>query len=297
MKNKILHLTHPTFDVSKVLPDSKLLCRLTKFLDQTEYHTSLGDLDSLEILKISQEFDTVNFVNNNFDINSDIYFETLLLLNSLSHKKSITGYQPSTVENFLSCDVDQRPRQPVLWVFGCSHSHGTGLCNEELNFGQHMSQKLRMPLKLVSLPGSSVDWSLRHLICANFQSGDVVVWQITNPERLSYGMPPAEIQLSNCDQSHMLETFTDQHVVFSTLASVNQGTRFLRSQPVKFVLASVSEKSPIFYRLLLEYTKYPEYCYIPKIFLDRGNDHAHPGPLSHKALAQHLLDHLQYNND
>ena len=297
MKNKLLHLTHPTFDVSALLPNSRLLCDITQSLDHAEYHTSLGDLDNHEILKISRDFDTVNFINNNFDINSDIYFETLLLLNSMSHKKSITGYQKSTVENFLSCDVEQRPQHPVLWVFGCSYSHGTGLYPEELNFGQHMSQKLGMELKLVSLPGSSTDWSLRHLMCANFQPGDIVVWQITSPDRLSYGLPPTEIRFGYSNQSHMLETFTDQHLMFSALIALNQGTRFLRSQPVKFVIASIAGKSPIFYPCLLEYTKYPEYCYIPKIFLDLGNDQLHPGPLSHKSLAHHLLDHLQYIND
>lgn len=297
MKNRILHLSHPTFDVNSIVPNSKLLCDIYQSLEHTEYHTSLGDLETHEILKVSHEFDTVNFINKNFDVNSTIYFETLLLLNSISHKKPITGYQPPYVENFLSMDVEQRPQRPTLWVFGCSHSYGTGLEPGELNFGQYISQQLDMPMKLVSLPGSSLEWSLRHLMCANFCPGDIVIWQITSPERISYGLPPTEIMLRDATQRHLIETFTDQHLEFSFLNSFNQGIRFLRSKQVKFVTTAIMNYSPIFYPCLIEFTKYPEYCFVPRIFLDRGNDQEHPGPLSHKALAQHLLDHLKYTND
>jgi len=297
MTNKVLHLAHPEFDVSKILPNSILLCDVTQSLSGPQYHTSFGDLTNQEILKISQNFDTINFLKNNFDTNSYIYFETLLLLNNLSHQKSITGYHRPDVENLLSLDVQQRPQEPILWVFGCSHSYGSGLFPQELNFGQHMSNEYKMPLKLIALSGSSIDWSLRHLFDSNFREGDIVVWQLTGPERISYGFPPEEIRLRQCKEPHILETFTDQHLMFSAISAVKQGIRFLRSQPIKFVITSISNKSPIFYPCLLEYTKYPEYCYIPKIYLDLGNDNSHPGPLSHKALAHHLLDHLQYIND
>ena len=296
MTNKILHLSHPEFDVSEILSDSILLCDITQSISGSQYHTSLGDLTSQEILKISQNFDTINFLKNNFDTNSDIYFETLMLLNNLSHQKSITGYQPD-VENLLSLDVQQRPQEPVLWVFGCSHSYGTGLFPQELNFGQHMSNKCKMPLKLIAHPGTSTSWSLRHLFDSNFRAGDIVVWQITSPERISYGFPPTEIRLNACKEPHILDTFTNEHLLFSAISAVRHGVRFLRSQPVKFVMTAFLGKSPIFYPCLVEYTKYPEYCYIPNIYLDRGNDQLHPGPLSHKAIAQQLVDHLQYTND
>jgi hypothetical protein len=297
MKNKILHLIHPEFDVSEILPNSILLCNATQDLSESQYHTSIGDLTNHEILKISQNFDTINFLKNKFSIHSEIYLETLLLLNNLSHRKSITGYIRPDVENLLSMDVQQRPQEPTLWVFGCSHSYGSALPPQALNFSQHMSKEYKMPLKLIALPGSSIDWSLRHLFDSNFREGDIVVWQLTSPERISYGFPPEEIQLNQCKEPHILETFTDQHLMFSAISAVKQGIRFLRSQPIKFVIVSIAKKSPLFYTCLLEYTKYPEYCYIPKIFLDRANDQQHPGPLSHKAIAQHLLDHLQYIND
>ena len=160
-----------------------------------------------------------------------------------------------------------------------------------------MSAEYKMPLKLIAMPGSSISWSLRHLFDSNFRAGDIVVWQLTYVERISYGHPPEEILLNDCKEPHILETFTDQHLMFSAISAVRQGVRFLRSQPVKFVMMASLGKSPILYPCLLEYTKYPEYCYIPKIHIDRGNDQLHPGPLSHKALAQQLVDHLQYTND
>ena len=47
------------------------------------------------------------------------------------------------------------------------------------------------------------------------------------------------------------------------------------------------------YDYLLEYSKYPEYCHTPGCNIDFAIDRAHAGPLSHKAIAQRLLDHVQ----
>lgn len=299
--SKVLHLTHPEFDVSTVIPDSVLLTNISQPTDQSCYHTSLGDLASHEILKVSEEFDVINFIPDRFDFNSDIYFETALLLQYLSHSKSITGYCSQDTQNFLSVDVHDRPSDPVLWVFGCSYSYGAGLKVNQLTFGQHVSQAIGLPLKTVAKSGSSTQWSLRHIMNANFQPGDRVIWQLTSPERFSYGLghglPPAEFRLAHVNQKHLLETFTDQHMLFTQLTLFNQGLQYLKSQPVKFSVVSINSKSPIFYQCLMEYTKHKEYCYALNYTLDLGTDQLHIGPLSHKALAHCILDHVNYTDD
>lgn len=294
---KTLHLTHPEFDVSFVIPDSVLLTSIFQPTNQSCYHTSLGDLSSHEILKISKEFDVVNFIPDRFDLASDIYFETALLLQYLSHSKPVTGYNSAITQNFLSADVYDRPSAPILWVFGCSYSYGTGLTADQLTFGQHVSEAIGLPLKTVAKPGSSTQWSLRHIMNAKFIPGDRVIWQLTSPERFSYGYPPLELRLAHVSQRYLLETFTDQHILFNQLSLFNQGMRYLRSQPVEFTVISINSKSPNLYSCLMEYTKHKEYCYALNCRLDLGTDQLHIGPLSHKSLAHCILNHVNYTDD
>jgi hypothetical protein len=295
--SKTLHLTHPEFDVSLLLSSSVLLTNVNQQLSSENYHTSLGDLSASEVLSISSHFDVINFVPNKFDVNSSIYHETAIVLNYLSHKKTLTGYAPSQPQEFLSLDVHDRPNRPIVWVFGCSHSHGVGLTADQQNFGQHISQHTELPLKLIAKPGSSVQWSLRHLIHAAFQEGDFVIWQLTSPERISYGYPPSEFMLRGMPFRHLLETYNDQQLLFHQLSLFNQGIQHLKCQDVKFSVISISGQSSLFYPCLTEYSKHPEFCHVPNYLLDLGTDGRHMGPLSHKALAKSILNHVHYSNE
>jgi hypothetical protein len=294
---KILHLTNPEFDVSTVIPDSVLLTDIAQPTNEQCYHTSVGDLSPYDILSVSRKFDVINFIPDKFDLHSDTYFTTAVLLQHLSHTKLVTGYCPKSIQNFLSADVNDRPPESILWVFGCSHSYGVGLRPDELTFGKHISQATGLPLKTVARPGSSTQWSLRHIMNAKFRPGDHVIWQLTSPERFSYELPPIEYRLGAIKERHILETFTDKHILFTQLTLFNQGLQYLKSQPVKFSVISINSKSNIFYQCLMEYTKHKEYCYALDYNLDLGTDQLHFGPLSHKALAQRILDHVNYTND
>jgi hypothetical protein len=295
--SKTLHLAHPKFNVSAIFPESVLLTNVNQLTKGHCYHTSLGDLSSLDIVSVVDQFDTINFIPDSFDSESDIFFETSVLLNYLYHRHKITGYVPAQEQKFLDLNVSTRPNEPVLWVFGCSHSYGTGLLSAEQSFAHHLGQQLNLPIKLIAQPGSSTQWSLRHIVNANFKHGDTVVWQLTSPERISYGYPPVEVQLGQSSIRSLHETYTDQQILFTQLTLFNQGIQYLRSKNVKFSVISVSAQSPIFYPCLLEYTKHPEYCHASGYQLDFGTDNMHMGPLSHQALAQRILTHVNYNND
>jgi hypothetical protein len=290
--NKTLHLTHPEFDVSLLLPQSILLTDISQLLSEQCYHTSLGDLSAQEVLSISKEFDVINFIPNNFDFNSDIYYETIIILNYLSHKKTITGYNPSDRHEFLSLDVHNRLDDPTVWVFGCSHSYGVGLLPDQQNFAQHISQNTKTSLKLIAQPGSSTQWSLRHLMHADLRKGDFVIWQLTSPERISYGYPPTEIQFAQAQTRHLFETYNDQQLLFHQLSLFNQGIQYLKCQPVKSVVISISNQSSLRYSCLTEYSKHPEFCHVPNYLLDLGTDNKHMGPLSHEFLAHSILNHV-----
>ena len=292
---KTLHIIGPTFDFGVIKKNSTLLTSVNVPLDSNEYHTSLGDMSSSDLIKISNNFSTINFVDEMFDHSSDIYKETVILLNSLSQSKHVTNFKVGLPISFADPIVNNRPNGPALWVFGCSHSHGVGLRPGEKKFSEIVAESLNLPLMLISKPGSSLNWSTRNLMASDIKPNDVVIWQLTTPHRVSQynGTNITEIVLAHSSNRYLIEVFDDNQVFFNHISLLNFGTRYLRSMGVKFIIVSLLPKlEKFFYDYLIEYSKYPEYCYTPGCQIDVSTDQMHPGPLSHKALAQRLLDHI-----
>jgi hypothetical protein len=133
-------------------------------------------------------------------------------------------------------------------VFGCSHSHGVGLLPNELRYSDIISQELNIPLKSITKPGSSTRWSLRHLINANINPTDLVIWQITTPDRISLpGLPSNELVLSTIKNRYLLEVYTDEQIYFDHMSLINYGAQYLRAKGVRFVMTSIEHNSTLFY--------------------------------------------------
>lgn len=199
-------------------------------------------------------------------------------------------------KSFTELDIETREDKPTLWVFGCSHSYGFGLKENEKSYGILLSEKLNMPLKLIAKPGSSTNYSLRHLVNANIYENDIVIWQITTSARFSYVKDGkiTEIVLPAKLDKTFLNYFTDEQLYFQQLNLLNIGAQYLRAKKVKFLITSLSrEVEPIF---IEEYRKYPEYCEADTI-IDFGYDYRHAGPLTHQMISQTLYNRIQSINE
>jgi hypothetical protein len=296
MTQKVLYITESTFDFSQVDSGSTLVNGYKENLLPGVYHTSLGDLPVDQIIRLSSQFDIIKFEAQGFDVDSAIYKESRTLFQYLN--KQYTDNQLDIQRFTTHPDIDTRLDQPMLWVFGCSHSHGTGLRSNELNYGQWLSQHLDLPLKLITKPGSSLAWSYRHLLNSCIQKHDTVVWQLTTPGRLSRfnGKHVDEIVLNSSSDRKLVDSITDEQLYFTQLSLLNTGTKFLQAIGCKFVITSISDFGAN-YDYVSEYIRYPEYCSNYGLHIDNGTDGVHPGPLSHKAIAQRILNHVQLRND
>jgi hypothetical protein len=290
--SSILHIFEPTLDFNVINSNSKLLDQWPCDLSGSEYHTSLGDLSAKQILAVADLFDTINFVPDKFDHQSSIYKQTVLLLQSLSHKKSISNFTASTPKTFLSADVSGLAG---MWVFGCSYSYGTGLQDFSQRYSEILSKQLSLKLRLVARPGSSIHWSLRHLLHADIKPTDVVIWQITTPERYTAGNDyndVTEVLLKSSKDRSAVDFHSDPQLFYNHINCLNIGLQYLRTLGVKFAITSLDNNSELNYQCLAEYTKHPEYCYTPDIIIDRGSDNLHWGPKTHKILAEKLYKFL-----
>lgn len=293
---KILYITESTFDFSQVNPNSKLINEYKENLPSGTYHVSLGDLPVDQIIRLSFQFNVIKLEVQGFDLASTIYKESLTLYQYLS--KQDTMHTVDIQQFTTHHGIDTRLDQPMLWVFGCSHSHGVGLLPGELTYGHWLSKHLELPLKLITKPGSSLAWSYRHLLNSCIQKNDTVVWQLTTPGRVSRfnGKHVEEIVLRSSSDRKLIDSITNEQLYFNQLSLINTGVKFLQSVGCKFVITSIIDFS-LDYNYIAEYVKYPEYCSNYGLHLDYGTDGAHAGPLSHKAIAQRILNHVQLLNE
>lgn len=292
---KKLYIIEPTFDASTVLPSSTLLTSISHAMTKDEYHTSVADLSTNDIISAAKLFDQVELIDHGFDKNSSTWFETKIVLNYLCHRYTVLNYHcdlPLTFTDHLG--ITNKDNKNKLWIFGCSHSHGVGLDDLDQRFGHLVAKHFDMPANFVTRPGSSVQWSLRHLINADISAPDVVIWQLTTPHRLTlYDHTPNEILLATSNNRCLIDVFNDQQMFFHQCSLIDYGVKYLRAKNIKFVMTSILNQQTLFYNYLEEYSKYPEYCYTPECNLDLGTDRQHLGPLSHRAIAFRLVDHIQ----
>lgn len=287
-----LYITHPEFNFNSINKNSKLLDDINVTLTNSEYHTSLGDLDINELLSIIHKFSSIEFVKNNFIDGEDITKDTLNFLSFVNTKLHVKNFPHNNILSFADHpDIKERLDTCTLWVYGCSHSHGTGLRNSSESYGSHLANYLKLPLKLITKPGSSTHWSLRQLVNSNLKQDDIVIWQITSPYRLSYFNEKhvQEIVLSNSNNRNLIETYTNEQCFFLQLSYLNIGVRYLRSIGVKFIVVSVDSRDMEFN---FGYSQYPEFYCATDFAVDKGTDNLHFGPLSHKNLALSLLNRI-----
>lgn len=259
-----------------------------------KFHTSMGDISAGNLIAFCQTVESVEFVDYGFKDIPKTRDVTIMVLNVLSHKLNIKNYKPGPVVE-LDFTMTRPTSDSVLWVFGCSYSHGVGV-NPKQKYSSLVQQKLDLPLVDITKPGTSTRWGLQHLIHADIKSTDTVIWQITPYDRFtkktSFTDPSTEVLLKN-QSKDVLAFVNHPQLVFDHISLIDYGVQILRSIGCKFCMISIENKSSYSVQCLKEYTKFPEYCYIPNFTIDVGSDNEHPGPNSHLLVAQSILNKLQ----
>ena len=266
-------------------------------IDQENFHASLGDITLESLLNFCDHVDQIEFINFGFESMTQTLETTYHVLNSLSHKFDIIGYDKQTPHSYLTHDMIRPDADSVIWVFGCSFSHGFGV-DPDKTYSHYLQQHLGLPVVLVTEPGSSLKWSLRHLMHADLRPNDIVIWQITTFYRDSikelHDLIPVEVVYTD-KNLYKAKLLSFDQMIFTHLSLIDYGVQYLRAKKAKFYLISTESQSYFDYhqQLVKEYTKYPEYCYIPELMTDVAQDDLHPGPRSHKKVSEFLLKKIK----
>jgi hypothetical protein len=202
--------------------------------------------------------------------------------------------------------------QSQLWIAGCSISHGIGVEKTE-TYGSLLADVLGLECSFLTRPGSAINWAADQILRSDINSGDIVVWALTNWCRITHvhnhKLLPGVNGLS-------YETFPEYHDIISFdnlfshqtyynhLYSIQQVINYCQKIGAKLLLVGLAPgnfalvnflKSQKNYIPIPYQTSYQENMLLQK-FIDLGSDAMHPGPKQHKEYKKIILNFLKHHS-
>jgi hypothetical protein len=196
----------------------------------------------------------------------------------------LTEYQNS---KYLGLTNKRNSESSVLWISGCSVSHGVGV-NESEKYGELLSSEMTLPVTYLTRSGSSLKWQSDQILRSNIQKNDILVWGLTQETRT------VKVENGNVFQEQNPDTRLSENRLYDAVTSIYQVVNFCKKIQCQLLLLPVisSETLNLFLVHLDEYIHIP---YRTK-FLDYGFDGLHPGSQTHKWYAKYILDKISTLN-
>lgn len=284
----------------QVYPAAQLVdqTNFKQVLDQSqgEFFSALGDLEFNQLKRLALSCQQVTLLTDLPWADAAAQTQTKILCNHLSHFCSVQGFSLPRTPNFSTVTVNRQHATPTVWTFGCSHTAGVGLVDPDSEtYGAKLAARLSMPWQNVAQSGSSLWWSLDHLVQADVRSGDIVVWGTTAAERTRIARSfesVDEVMVGNLNPK-LLEYFTDEQLYFNHFNLINIGVEYLRRRQINFALLSLIPNTKFLDIVETQLSRYREWCPVPGWYsFDLGTDGMHSGPLGHEYVANQLYDHV-----
>jgi hypothetical protein len=269
-----------------------------------DIHHLLSTVSAIELVGITPASFYQHFNDNQFIWGN--------LIDSLLHKFAQKTSGLDTFKNaktaFRSTHVP-RKNDCTLFIAGCSISHGIGVKKEE-RYGDLLADMFDLPVIYLSRPGSSIMWQADRILQADINSGDIVVWGLTNIGRATVadeydwkGIPFGHYIDGPEEQKYFsIEYFSSWTLSVSTIKNILQVENFCKKIGARLYLANVLEHQivPLVFGAQQNYINCladwkPGSSY-DVTWIDLGTDQQHPGPNQHKNYADTIYQHIQTIN-
>ena len=223
----------------------------------------------------------------------------------LRHPTKINNFTWKKDFNFL--EKTRIDSNPVLWTAGCSVTYGDGV-DHSSRWGTLLANYLNLPEVTVSRGSSSILMAADQLLRSDIQSGDIVVWGLTNVPRVAvsknWNFNPVTIRgystLRKENQYWTLDYFESETQVLTTLRVILQVVNFCQKIKVKLYLANILDIAWLGVALK-DFKNFIDLTQGLKIngntinFIDLGSDNIHPGPKQHQQYAERLYNFIKEN--
>lgn len=277
------------------------------------FFTSLGDLTDLsqfvEVLSLADKIvycEPKHWSDTNRDKFSYMKKWTEFYLLYFSYRKQVSGLDNISKDaqvDFLNLSANRVSDEPQLWNAGCSITYGVGV-HEHERYGELLAKRINMPVSILACTGSSIEWAADQILRSDLREGDILVWGLTAINRLPYYQDGklAHINVSNVNEfPKLIDELTSDNRVYHSLTKIFAVINFCKKLKVKILILGLLSSPEDLPHLLTVPNFVPLYGYfgIDKntMFMDRGTDNLHPGPLTHQWYADTISDILRCRND
>lgn len=218
----------------------------------------------------------------------DDEFLQYLLFCASKNGKSVIGLPQIPVRSYCGLESTRTDDDVVLWISGCSVSHGVGVERSQ-RYGEILSKKLQLPCNYLTLPGASIEWSADQILRSDIQKHDVIIWGLTSEHRapkIENGFLGAWLRKTKQD----LDYLYDETRYYKALTSVYQVSNFCQKIGARLLIFPLVCSERLQLDLMLQ-SNYYQTPYQFK-FVDFGTDGSHPGPKQHNIWAEFCIEKI-----
>lgn len=267
----------------------------------TTFYTSLGDLPKIDheisvCWELLQLADVIHYIEpkvwsdatDKFNwSNQKNLLEYYLYLQKKAGKQVLgLNIEPYRYSSYLDLQAQRCSDQPLIWVAGCSVSHGIGVEPDE-RFGYLTGQHLQIPVCHLTRPGSSVEWAADQILRSDIRSTDTVIWGLTQEVRAPRAINGQIDSWGNQDLFD-LDYLMDETRFYKAVTSVHQVINFCGKIGCQLFLLPLISSEKLIMALI------HEHCLVAlpyqAKFVDYGTDNIHPGPKQHQIWADICVD-------
>jgi hypothetical protein len=212
-----------------------------------------------------------------------------------------------------------------LWIVGCSIAHGVGVAPAQ-RWGNLVGQSLNLNPIFLTAEGSSIEWGADQILQADINPGDIVLWGLTSVHRYLYyndsGNPQHILRIyynnyPNFEKIISVNRLIDLNLAYKSANHISQVINFLNKLQCKYVincmLSGIAEHQSV---ITSKFANNPNFIAkfdrpdaVPTtenifsrnlsdidLYVDRGTDGIHPGPIQHRLYADQFLNTLNSND-
>lgn len=282
-------------------------------IDYTNYqdasgvaYTCIADIGSLEnFLEVCNKAGKITYCPPDYWSDTDkcgyseqkYYTEAILhYINQFISVDNIPETKRSFLNNSFLRDTRKTNGQQIWAVGNCLSRRGWGVTKEQ-TWKEIVSKKFNLPYSDLTRDNTGITWACNQIILSDIRQGDIVFWQLAQHCRFDYVRKKKPRPATVLNYKRLgLDKFIDEKwfdtdtFYYNEVLAVRKVYNFCTKIGAKLVIIDstthdhdstyVSYKVPCFKKLLVW----------PMTIPDRGTDGIHPGPLTHKKMAEEFLE-------
>ena len=232
-----------------------------------------------------------------------VWTNDLVRQNTEEFLKLLSLFRP--IDNFIIDYTHRKTEEPQLWIAGCSFSSAVGVTNEQ-RWATLLADKLNIPLTVLAEAGSGNSYQARKLLSADIRENDIVIFQITAPERETIFHPAhgyihvgvwSYENTPDLWKTYPPDQLDELTLVINQIKDIQNIVNFLQKTKARFLLWSPGICLPIGEALTLTLRNREYFHLYPNKLVDLVPDGKHPGPKTHKQYADFVFEKFKQQEE